>query len=61
MPIFHRQCVTIRLVSMVDGGLFDKLDVIGRQIRSNRDKPFGGIQVRTSLRIYLIFRTNAFR
>jgi hypothetical protein len=30
---------------MVDGGLFDKLDQIGRQIRSNRDEPFGGIQV----------------
>ena len=51
--------MTIRLVSMVDGGLFDKLDEIGRQIRGNRDKPFGGIQVRTGLRICLIFRTNA--
>jgi hypothetical protein len=46
---------------MVDAGLFDKLDGIGRQIRGNRGKPFGGIQVRTGLRIYLIFRTNAIR
>ena len=30
---------------MVDGVLFDKLDQIGRQIRNNRDEPFGGIQV----------------
>jgi hypothetical protein len=46
---------------MVDAGLFDKLDVIGRQIRGKRDKPFGGIQVRTGLRICLILRTNAAR
>lgn len=32
------------LVSMVDGDLFDKLDKIGRTIRSS-EKPFGGIQV----------------
>lgn len=31
---------------MVDGGLFDKLDQIGRHIRDNRGEPFGGIQVR---------------
>jgi hypothetical protein len=36
---------------MVDAGLFDKLDEIGRQIRGRRDKPFGGIQVRMALRI----------
>lgn len=59
VPVLHRTYVTIRLVSMVDGGLFDKLDEIGRQIRGNRDKPFGGIQVCTGLRICLIFRTNA--
>jgi hypothetical protein len=46
---------------MVDAGLFDKLDEIARQIRGRRDKPFGGIQVRTGLRIRLIFRTNAIR
>lgn len=46
---------------MVDGGLFDKLDEIGRRIRGKRDKPFGGIQVRTGLRICLIFRANAIR
>jgi len=46
VPILHRLYVTIRLVSMVDGGLFDKLDEIGREIRGNRDKPFGGVQVR---------------
>jgi hypothetical protein len=61
VPILYRPYVTTRLVSMVDGGLFDKLDEIGRQIRGNRDKPFGGIQVRTGLRICLIFRTNAIR
>jgi hypothetical protein len=46
---------------MVDAGLFDKLDEIGRQIRGSRGKPFGGIQVRTGLYICLIFRTNAIR
>ena len=51
VPILHRPYVTIRLVSMVDAGLFDKLDQIGRQIRGRRDKPFGGIQVRMGLRI----------
>ena len=61
VPILHRPYVTIHLVSMVDGGLFDKLDVIGREIRGNRDKPFGGIQVRTDLCISSIFRTNAIR
>ena len=61
VPILHRPYVTIHLVSMVDAGLFDKLDEIGRQIRGSRDKPFGGIQVRTGLRICLIFRTNAIR
>lgn len=55
VPILRRPHVTIRLVSMVDAGLFDKLDVIGRQIRCNRDKPFGGIQVRTGLQICLTF------
>jgi len=61
VPILNRPYVTIHLVSMVDAGLFDKLDQIGRQIRGRGDKPFGGIQVRTGLRIYLIFRTNAIR
>jgi hypothetical protein len=37
---------------MVDGGLFDKLDEIGRRIRCNRDEPFGGIQVRTGFRFF---------
>ncbi|SRR6266403_4108853 len=46
VPLLHRLCVTARLVSMVDGGLFDKLDKIGRRIRGNQDEPFGGIQVR---------------
>ena len=44
---------------MVDAGLFDKLDEIGRQIRGSRNKPFGGIQVRTGLHIRLILPTNA--
>ena len=59
VPNLQRPYVTICLVSMVDGGLFDKLDMIGREIKGNRFKPFGGIQVRTGLRICLIFRTNA--
>lgn len=32
-------------VSMLDGGLFDKLSQIGSRLRNN-PKPFGGIQVR---------------
>ncbi len=41
---------------MVDGGLFDKLDKIGRELRNKPNQPFGGIQVRMGLRICLIFR-----
>jgi len=29
---------------MLDGNLFDKLEIIARQIKDN-DKPFGGIQL----------------
>jgi hypothetical protein len=36
--------VTVLLVSMVDGGLFDKLAEIGSIIR-DKPEPFGGIQV----------------
>lgn len=32
------------LVSMIDAGLFDKLEQIARQVRKNT-RPFGGIQV----------------
>jgi hypothetical protein len=45
----YRPYVTVFLVSMVDGGLFDKLDEIGRIIRERDDKPFGGIQVHIGL------------
>lgn len=34
----------VSVVSMVDGDLFDKLDRIGRSIRSS-ERPFGGIQI----------------
>lgn len=34
----------MRIVSMVDGELFDKLEEIARKVRK-KDKPFGGIQV----------------
>ena len=37
VPILHRPYLTPRLVSMVDAGLFDKLDEIGRQIRGRRE------------------------
>lgn len=46
----HSSSVTVRLVSMVDGGLFDKLAEIGSRIR-HKPEPFGGIQVR------MVFRT----
>ena len=45
----HRSYVTVPLVSMVDGGLFDKLAEIGSLIRQ-KPEPFGGIQVRMVLR-----------
>lgn len=32
-------------VSMIDGMFFDALDAIGREVRGNRSKPFGGIQL----------------
>lgn len=32
-------------ISMVDGDLFDLLDVVGRRIRGVKDKPWGGIQL----------------
>lgn len=32
-------------ISMIDGRLFDHLDVIAREIRRKHDAPFGGIQV----------------
>ena len=56
VPLLYRPYVTVRLVSMVDGGLFDKLDKIGRELRNKPNQPFGGIQVRMGLRICLIFR-----
>lgn len=34
-----------RIVSMVDGELFDKLEHIARRFRKKPDKPFGGIQL----------------
>lgn len=46
--LLHRPCVTVRLVSMVDGKLFDKLAEIGSLIRQ-KPTPFGGIQVRLGL------------
>ena len=32
-------------ISMLDGGLFDKLDYIARRVREKEDRPFGGIQL----------------
>ena len=32
-------------VSMIDGMFFEALDAIGREVRGNRSKPFGGIQL----------------
>jgi len=32
-------------ISMMDSDLFDKLDIIGRELRGVPDKPFGGIQL----------------
>ncbi|KAG7725322.1 hypothetical protein KL933_004336 [Ogataea haglerorum] len=32
-------------VSMIDAGLFDKLDMIAREMRKQRDVPFGGLQL----------------
>jgi hypothetical protein len=46
--LLHRPYVTVRLVSMVDGKLFDKLAEIGSLIRQ-KPTPFGGIQVRIGL------------
>jgi len=40
-------------VSMVDGELFDKLAEIGGRIKRRRDEPFGGIQVRIDLSIFV--------
>ncbi|KKF95469.1 DNA repair and recombination protein pif1 mitochondrial [Ceratocystis platani] len=38
------KCLVIDEISMVDGDLFDKLDMIARKIRNNA-KPWGGIQL----------------
>ena len=38
---------------MVDGELFDKLAAIGGRIKGRRDEPFGGIQVRVDLSIFV--------
>jgi hypothetical protein len=54
--LLHRPYVTVRLVSMVDGGLFDKLDEIGRKIRGKPYTPFGGIQARIGLYTCSTFR-----
>ncbi len=39
------------LVSMVDSVLFNRLSEIGKHLRGRRNKPFGGIQVRTLNRL----------
>ena len=40
----HPPRYIINLVSMVDGGLFDKLEALARTLRRN-ERPFGGIQL----------------
>ena len=39
------KALVIDEVSMLDGGLFDKLDEIGRRLRGAPELPFGGIQL----------------
>ena len=38
---------------MVDGELFDKLAAIGGRFKGRPDEPFGGIQVRIDLSIFV--------
>ena len=40
----HNPHYIFNLVSMVDGGLFDKLEALARTLRRN-ERPFGGIQL----------------
>ncbi|KAH9931540.1 PIF1-like helicase-domain-containing protein [Fomitopsis serialis] len=56
-PAFQRWKTTKVLVvdeiSMVDGELFELLTSLADRLRRKTDKPFGGIQVRQSIRWYL--------
>jgi ATP-dependent DNA helicase PIF1 len=49
---FHCVCASqsyiLVIVSMVDGHLFEKICEIAARLRKKTDRPFGGIQVRTS-------------
>lgn len=45
LDVFHSRVLTLwLLVSMIDGRFWDKLEELGRMVRSS-SKPFGGIQV----------------
>ena len=43
--VLRRAYVTVPIVSMVDGELFDKLARIAAIIKQKESEPFGGIQV----------------
>jgi len=44
------------IVSMVDGHLFEKICEIAARLRKKTDRPFGGIQVRTSTSDHSVYQ-----